>query len=169
LKKNLVLIGMMGVGKSTIGRLLSKKLDIPFEDLDRSIEKMQNLKISEIFRSKGEAYFRKIEEKECLKIIKKKGRIIALGGGTFMNERIRKNIMNKSLTVWLNLPPDEIFNRIKKNKKRPLLANAKSKKDVEKIYLKRKKIYSLADFELNCKFKNKEQIVNEIKIIYENI
>ncbi len=160
---------MMGVGKSTIGRLLSIKLGIPFEDLDRIIEKSENLKINEIFRSKGEAYFRKIEEKECLKVIKKKGRIIALGGGTFMNEIIRKNIINKSLTVWLNLPQDEIFKRVKKSKKRPLLANVKSKKDVEKIYLKRKKIYSLADFELDCKFKNKKQIVNEIKIIYENI
>ena len=70
MKKNLVLIGMMGVGKSTIGRLLSKSLEKPFEDLDERVEMRESLKIYEIFDKKGEAYFRSIEESECLKIIK---------------------------------------------------------------------------------------------------
>ncbi len=74
---------------------------MPFKDLDRQIEKLESLTIKEIFDLKGEPYFRNLEEAEILKIIKKKGRVIALGGGTFMNERIRKNIINKSLTVWL--------------------------------------------------------------------
>jgi len=160
---------MMAVGKSTIGRLLSKKLGIPFEDLDNRIEKRESLTIKEIFDSKGEEYFRKIEENEGLNIIKEEGKIIALGGGTFINQKVREGVKKTCFSVWLDLSPKEIFNRIKKNKGRPLLKNAKSIKDVENIYLNRKKIYALADYRLDCVSKNAENIVNEIEKIYENI
>jgi len=160
---------MMAVGKSTIGRLLSKKLGIPFEDLDNRIEKRESLTIKEIFDSKGEEYFRKIEENEGLNIIKEEGKIIALGGGTFINQKVREGVKKTCFSVWLDLSPKEIFNRIKKNKGRPLLKNAKSIKDVENIYLNRKKIYALADYRLDCISKSTEEIVNKIKKIYENI
>ena len=159
----------MAVGKSTIGRLLSKKLGIPFEDLDNRIEKRESLTIKEIFDSKGEEYFRKIEENEGLNIIKEEGKIIALGGGTFINQKVREGVKKTCFSVWLDLSPKEIFNRIKKNKGRPLLKNAKSIKDVENIYLNRKKIYALADYRLDCISKSTEEIVNKIKKIYENI
>ena len=118
---------------------------------------------------KGEPYFRNLEEAEILKIIKKKGRVIALGGGTFINQKVRKNIKKTCFSVWLDLPPEKIFSRVKKNKRRPLLSQAKSIKDVEKIYLNRKKIYALADYKIDCASKNKEDVANEIKKIYENI
>ena len=95
--------------------------------------------------------------------------MVALGGGTFLNERVRKTIKKSSYSFWLNLPPNQIFKRIKKSQKRPLLKNAKSEKDVEKIYMLRKKIYSLADYEVDCLNKSRDQIVNNIKNIYENI
>ena len=160
---------MMGVGKSTIGRLLSKKLEMPFEDLDNRIEKRESLTIKEIFDSKGEEYFRKVEENEGLNIIKEEEKIIALGGGTFINQKIREEIKKTCLSVWLDLPPEKIFDRIKRKKVRPLLMNAKSTKDVENIYLNRKKIYALADYRLDCASKNAEDLVNEVKKIYENI
>ena len=160
---------MMAVGKSTIGRLLSKKLGMPFEDLDSRIEKRESLKIKEIFDSKGEEYFRKIEENEGLNLIKEEGKIIALGGGTFINQKVREEVKKTCFSVWLDLASKEIFNRIKKNKARPLLMNARSIQDVENIYLNRKKIYALADYKLNCASKNKEDVANEIKKIYENI
>ncbi len=160
---------MMGVGKSTIGRFLSKKLGMPFIDLDTQIERRESIKIKEIFDLKGENYFRQIEEKECLKIVKGSGKIIALGGGTFINKKVRKIIKNLCFSVWLDLSPEKIFLRIKKNKRRPLLINAKSIKDVEKIYLNRKKIYALADCRINCSLKNTSQIVNKINKIYEDI
>ena len=117
---------MMGVGKSTIGKYLSKKLKIPFEDLDRRIEKLESLSISQIFEYKGESYFRKIEENVSLKMIKKKPKVIALGGGAFINPRIRRNVKKSCLSIWLDLLPKEIFNRVKKNKKRrPLLKKSK--------------------------------------------
>jgi len=160
---------MMGVGKSTVGRFLSKKLGMSFEDLDTRIESRESLRISEIFNLKGEEYFRKIEENEGLNIIKEEEKVIALGGGTFINQKIRREIKKSCFSVWLDLAPKEIFNRVKKNKRRPLLINAKSIKDVEDIYLNRKKIYALADYRLNCDSKNKKEIANEIEKIYENI
>ncbi len=159
----------MGVGKSTIGSLLSKKLEIPFEDLDNKIEARESLGIKKIFDLKGEEYFRKIEENEGLNIIKGSGKIIALGGGTFVNQKVREEVKKSCFSVWLDLGLEEIFSRIKKNKGRPLLVNAESIKDVEKIYLNRKKIYALADYRLNCASKSKEKIANEIEKVYENI
>ena len=160
---------MMAVGKSTIGRLLSKKLGMPFEDLDSRIEKRESLKIKEIFDSKGEEYFRKIEENEGLNLIKEEGKIIALGGGTFINQKVREEDKKTCFSVWLDLASKEIFNRIKKNKARPLLMNARSIQDVENIYLNRKKIYALADYRLNCTSKKAKEIVSKIEKIYENI
>ena len=169
MKKNLVLTGMMGVGKSTIGRLLSKKLNIQFEDIDEIIERKLSLSIKEIFETKGEKFFREIEEKVSIELLQKREIIIALGGGAFLNNLIRKNLKKFSISIWLDLNPKHIFQRINKNKRRPLLNHAKSEKDVEKIYKKRKAIYSLADFRINCDLKAKYAIVKEITKIYEDI
>ena len=92
-----------------------------------------------------------------------------MGGGAFLNDLIRKNLKKFSISIWLDLNPKHIFQRIKKNKRRPLLNYAKSEKDVEKIYKKRKAIYSLADFRINCDLKAKYAIVKEITKIYEDI
>jgi len=169
LKKNLVLIGMMGVGKSTIGKLLSRKLNIQFEDIDKIIERKLSLSIKQIFETKGEKFFREIEEKVSIELLQKKRIIIALGGGAFLNNLIRKNLKKFSISIWLDLNSKYIFQRIKKNKRRPLLNQAKSEKDVEEIYKKRKAIYSLADFRINCNLKAKYAIVKEITKIYEDI
>ena len=109
---------MMAVGKTTIGSLLSKKLGISFEDLDSTIESRESLSIKKIFDLKGEKYFRKIEEVEGLNIIKGDRKIIALGGGSFINQKIRNEIEKSSFSVWLDVAPEEIFNRIKKNQRR---------------------------------------------------
>ena len=90
LKKNLVLVGMMGSGKSTIGRLLSKKLHFKFYDIDKIIENNQKMKIKEIFKKKGETYFRNLEEEITINILKIDNSVISLGGGGFLNEKIRK-------------------------------------------------------------------------------
>ena len=90
--KNIVLLGMMGAGKSTIGRLLSNKINLDFFDIDKIIEKEENSKITDIFKNNGEDYFRKIEEEVCLKILKLNKKIIALGGGSFLNSKIREEI-----------------------------------------------------------------------------
>tara|TARA_B100000586_G_scaffold270071_1_gene251495 strand:- start:1491 stop:1997 length:507 start_codon:yes stop_codon:yes gene_type:complete len=167
LKKNLVLAGMMASGKSTIGKSLSKQLGMQFVDTDDVIEKRLSLSIAHIFEIKGESSFREIEKEESIKLAKKEGLVIALGGGAFMNNVVRENIKKSSFSVWLDLNIDEIFKRAKMNKKRPLLNNS-SKTNLKKLYEERKKIYSLADCKIDCNFKNKNEIVKEIKKLYEN-
>ncbi len=168
MKKNLVLTGMMASGKSTVGKSLSKLLGMQFVDTDDVVEKRLSLSIAKIFKTKGESFFREIEEEESIKLVKKEGLIIALGGGAFMNNIIRENIKKSSLSVWLDLGIDKIFERTRMNKKRPLLHDS-SKKDLKKLYEERKKIYSLADFRIDCNSKEKNKIVEEIKKLYESI
>ena len=168
MKKNLVLTGMMGVGKSTIGTFLSKKLKMEFHDVDEIIEKKYSLTIRQIFEKHGEPFFRKIEEEETLFLIEKENGVIALGGGSFMNEKLRKRIKETALSVWLDLNINELLKRTKINHKRPLLDYGKTKESLEKILNERKKIYSMADHKISCDFKSKEEIVDEISKIYES-
>ena len=166
-KKNLVLTGMMGSGKSTIGKNLSKNLKMDFADTDNIIEQKLSLSISKIFEIKGEEFFRIMEEKEIQELINKTNIIIALGGGTFMNKIIREKIKRNAVSIWLDLDISELYKRTKINKKRPLLIDM-SEDDLKKLYDKRKKIYSLADFKIDCNNKNKDEITEEIKEFYKN-
>ena len=168
MKKNLVLTGMMGVGKSTIGQDLAGKLDMQFKDIDRIIEEKLSLSITDIFEKRGEEFFRKIEMEESIKLTEKKGFVIALGGGAFINDTIRKNVKKSCFSVWLQLDIDEIFERTKNNQKRPLLNRNNSKEELDKLYKERKEIYSMADCKIDCNKKDKNEIVKEIKKIYEN-
>ena len=113
--KNIVLLGMMGAGKSTIGRLLSNKINLDFYDIDKIIEKEENSKIKDIFKNKGEDYFRKVEEELCLKILKLNKKIIALGGGSFLNSKIREEIQNNHFSIWLTWNTSTIIGRVKKS------------------------------------------------------
>ena len=166
-KKNLVLTGMMGSGKSTIGKNLSKNLKMDFADTDNIIEQKLSLPVSKIFEIKGEEFFRMMEEKEIQELINKTNIIIALGGGTFMNKTIREKIKINAVSVWLDLDISELYKRTRINKKRPLLIDM-TKDDLKKLYDKRKKIYSLADFKIDCNNKNKDEITEEIKEFYKN-
>ncbi len=99
--KNLTLTGMMGVGKSTIGKILAKKLDYNFIDIDKIIEMREGLSIALIFKNKTESYFRKIETEVTLLELKKNNSVISLGGGAFMNNSIRKNVKKLSKSFWV--------------------------------------------------------------------
>ena len=101
-KENLIFLGMMGSGKSSIGSLVAKKLQLNFIDIDNEIETELGLSIKKIFESKGENYFRKFEEKITLKKLKLKPVVISLGGGAFTNRNIRKEVIKNHLSFWLN-------------------------------------------------------------------
>ena len=135
---------MMGVGKSSIGKDLSYKLKMEFKDIDSIIEKKLSLSISEIFKKKGEKFFRDIEEKETINYLNKNKVVLALGGGAFLNEKIRDEISKKGVSFWLDLDSKIIFQRIKVNMKRPLLDN-RSEDEVKKLCESREKTYSLSD------------------------
>ena len=166
LNKNIVLLGMMGSGKSTIGYLLSKSINLKFLDVDRIIEKKTGLKINSIFETKGEIYFRDLEEKITLKLLKNEGKIISLGGGGFLNEKIRKEVLKNNLSFCLNWKKSTILNRIHRSKKRPLTKNA-TENDLKKLINDRLKIYSEANFKINCENLTKNMIVSQIVDLYE--
>ncbi len=167
MKKSLVLTGMMGAGKSTIGRLVAKRLNVRFIDIDKIIEKSEKKSIKRIFDDNGEKYFREIEEKITLKIIKNKIAVIALGGGAFMNNKIRELVLNSCVSIWLKVNLNKLISRYNNNR-RPLLNKKKLDTDVKKIYQSRKKIYGLANFEINCDNIGKTKIVQKIIKFYEN-
>ena len=166
LNKNIVLIGMMGSGKSTIGYLLSKSTNLKHVDIDKLIEKETGLKIYDIFEKKGEEYFRNLEEKITLKLLKNKKNIISLGGGGFINKNIRKEVLNNNISFWLNWKSSTIIQRILKSKKRPLTKNA-TENDLKKLINDRLKIYSEANFKINCENLTKYMITKQIIEIYE--
>ena len=128
MKKNLVLLGMMAVGKTTLGKIVAKKQKLKFIDIDASIEKKNSMTIKEIFEKKGEKFFRMEEEKEILKSLEKNNRVIALGGGAFMNKTVRENILKNAISIWLNVNIETLNKRIKWNQKRPLLNEENRKK-----------------------------------------
>jgi len=166
--KNLILIGMMGSGKSTIGRLLSKKLNLRFFDIDFLIENKTDMKIAEIFEKKGENVFRNLEKEITLKFLNKTNCIIALGGGAFINEIIKKKVKKKSISIWLNWNDETLINRMRKNKKRPIALNLDDN-GLQDLINSRSKIYSKANFKINCENMNKVEIVKKITQMYENI
>lgn len=168
MNKSLVLTGMMGVGKTTIGRLLAKKLDLGFADIDKLIEQKEKITIKKIFEIKGEPYFRKIEKKVTFDKLDNSQKVIALGGGAFINSSIRKQVLKKALSFWLDISPDILNKRTSKTNLRPLINNKISNQNIFQIYNDRKYFYNLANHKINCNRLDKLEIVNKIIKTYEN-
>ena len=114
--KTIVLVGMMGSGKSSIGRQISKKTGLCYIDIDEEIEKKTKSKIKDIFKKKGEVYFRNIEEIICKKFINGEKKIVSIGGGAFMNKNIRAIISKVGKSFWIDVNKDILFDRLKKSK-----------------------------------------------------
>ena len=167
MKKNLVLLGMMAVGKSTLGKIVAKKLKLQFIDTDKNVENNNTMKIKDIFEKRGEKFFRVEEEKEVLKSLKKENCIIALGGGAFLNDKIRDNILKSAISIWLDTDIKTLEKRVKWNEKRPLLKKNNSYKMIKKIYLERKRIYKLAKYKIKCDKMNKSDLIEKIILLYE--
>ena len=166
IKENLVFLGMMGSGKSSIGSLIAKKLELNFIDIDSEIENELGISIKKIFDTKGEDYFRKFEEKITLKKLKLNPVVISLGGGAFMNKNIKKEVLKNHLSFWLNWNYKTLLSRIKYSKKRPLAINAKDD-ELVRLIKKRSDIYSKALYEIKCDNLSKNEIVKKIVDIYE--
>jgi len=165
-KKNLVFLGMMGSGKSSIGFLVSKKLNLKFVDIDNVIESETGMKISNIFETRGESYFRELEEKITLKVLKATNIVVSLGGGGFINDKIRNQVLINHFSFWLNWDSEILLTRIKNNKKRPV-AHKSTNQEITSLIQKRSKIYSKAKFKINCSKLTKTEIVKKITKIYE--
>ena len=164
--KNLVFLGMMGSGKSSIGNLVSIKLELPFIDIDSLIVENAGMSISKIFEKKGEVYFRNLEEKITLRTLNKIKNVISLGGGGFINTKIRKEILDNNFSFWLDWDESILVRRIKDSKKRPLVFKSTEQK-IKAIIKDRSKIYTKAQFKINCNKLTKTEIVEKIVKIYE--
>jgi len=164
--KNLVFLGMMGSGKSSIGNLVSKKLGLTFIDIDSLIIENTGMSIPEIFEKKGEVYFRSLEEKITLKSLKKIKNVISLGGGGFINYKVRKEILTNHFSFWLNWDDTILIKRIRNSQKRPL-AFKSTDQEIRTIIKNRSKIYTYAQFKINCNKLTKTKIVKKIIKIYE--
>ena len=166
-KNNLVLVGMMGSGKTVIGKILSKKLNLEFIDIDNKIEANEEKTISDIFKINGEKYFRKIEEYLSLNYLMLENKIISLGGGGYINPKIRKQCVKNNISIWLNWKDETLIRRIKNSKKRPLAVKL-NYSEIKGLISDRSKIYNLSDYKINCDRLNKNQIVKKIIKLYEN-
>ena len=160
-KENLVFLGMMGSGKSSIGLIISKKLKLNFFDIDKIIENDQKMSISKIFETKGEEFFRQVEKKITLNIFKKSKIVISLGGGTFMNKKVRKEILDNHLSFWLQWDDEILLERIKNSSKRPI-AFQSSNDELLDLIEKRSSIYSKARYKINCNNLTKIEIVEKV-------
>ena len=167
LKKNLVFLGMMGSGKSSVGFLVSKKLNVKFIDIDNIIENKTGMKISNIFQEKGENYFRNLEEKTTLKFLKTTNAVISLGGGGFINQKIRNEVLTNHFSFWLNWDSKILLKKIKNSKKRPIAFNS-TNEEIISLMKKRSQIYSEAEFKINCNKLTKNEIVMKILKLYEH-
>ena len=166
-KENIVFLGMMGSGKTSIGLLISKKLNLQFYDIDQIIEKKLAMSISDIFEKKGEKFFRDFEEKTTLKILKKKRAVISLGGGAFINRKVREEILKNHFSFWLNWNSKTLIQRIQKNSKRPIALKSSFDELIDLIR-KRSLVYSKSKYKINCEQMSKNEIVNKVTNIYEN-
>ena len=158
---------MMAVGKTTLGKIVAKKQGLEFIDIDANIEVKYSMKISEIFKKKGEKFFRINEEKEVLNSLKKKNCVIALGGGAFINKIIRNNVLGNAISIWLDIDLITLNKRIKWNKNRPLLNKENNEKKISKLYSERKNIYKMANHKIVCNKLSKESIARKIIDLYE--
>jgi shikimate kinase len=161
-RRSVVLVGMMGVGKSTIGRRLAARLHLPFQDADTEIELAHaGMTIPEIFAAHGEPYFRDGEVRVIARLLDNGSGVLATGGGAFLREETRKRIRDKAVSVWLKADADTILKRVKRRADRPLLQTADPAATIGRLIDERHPVYELADVTIASRDVLHEKIVEE--------
>lgn len=145
LHKSVVLVGMMGAGKTAVGRTMAGLLDVPFCDSDHEIEAAANMSIAEIFARDGEAFFRRKETQVIERLLHGTPGIVSTGGGAFMNEGNRSMISESGISVWLNAPLELLWQRVRHKDTRPLLRTPDPFGTLKALYESRVDTYALAD------------------------
>jgi shikimate kinase len=159
--RSIVLVGMMGAGKSTIGRRLSVRLALPFLDADAEIELAHRMSIPDIFEKYGEPYFRDGEVRVIARLLDGGPSVIATGGGAVMREETRDRIREKAISIWLKADPDIIMRRVKRRSDRPLLQTVDPEATVERLIKVREPVYGQADLTVWSRDVPHEKIVDE--------
>ena len=165
--RSVVLVGMMGAGKSTIGRRLSLRLRLPFLDADTEIETAAGMSIPDIFEARGEPDFRDGEARVIARLLDSGPGVLATGGGAFMREETRNRIRDKAISIWLKADADIIMRRVKRRADRPLLQTADPEATVGRLLREREPIYQYADLTVWSRDVPHEKIVDEcIEALY---
>lgn len=163
IERTIVLVGLMGAGKTTIGKRLADKLDLKFIDIDEKIEKQEGMKISKIFSEKGEEYFREVEKNAIAEELNSgEVNVMATGGGAFLNKETRKLIKKNSISVWLRAGIEMILERVSRNSDRPLLAGDNKREVLEKLIEERYPVYAEADLIVDSDNGPHYKVVDEI-------
>ena len=161
-ERSVVLVGMPGSGKSSIGRRLGQRLGLDFADADAEIERAANMSIPELFQTKGEAEFRKGEQKVIARLLESGPRVIATGGGAFMNADTRARIKEKGVSIWLKADVETLFKRVKRKSNRPLLQNADPEGTLRNMLAAREPTYAEADLTITSCEVPHENVVEDI-------
>jgi shikimate kinase len=161
-RRSIVLVGMMGAGKSSVGRRVALRLGIPFVDADTEIEKAAGMAITDIFAIRGEAEFRSGEARVILRLLEGGPQVLATGGGAFINPDTRAAIAAKGISIWLKAEPDVLMKRIKRRQDRPLLHTADPAATLRKLLDEREPVYALADLTVQSREVTHDRIVDEI-------
>jgi shikimate kinase len=160
-KRCVVLIGMMGAGKSTIGRRMAARLRLPFTDADIEIEAAAGMSIPDIFETHGEPHFRDGEARVIARLLEGGPAVIATGGGAFMREETRGRIRDKAVSIWLKADADVIMKRVRRRSDRPLLQNADPEGTVHRLLDEREPVYGTADLTILSRDVPHDKIVDE--------
>lgn len=161
-RRNLVFVGLMGAGKSAIGRMTALQMGLPFVDTDAEIERVSRMTISELFAAYGEEEFRALETRVIKRLLRGGPRVISTGGGAFINERTRRQIERGGISLWLNADIDVLWERVNKRDHRPLLKTENPKQTLEKLMNERYPVYATADLTVISRDVRKDVIVNEV-------
>lgn len=161
-KRNLVLIGLMGAGKSAIGRMTAQVLGIPFIDSDHEIERVSRMSITDLFAAYGEAEFRALETRVIKRLLRSGPRVVSTGGGAYINENTRRHIKRGGLSVWLKADLDVLWERVNKRDTRPLLKTENPRQTLENLMNARYPIYAQADLTVLSRDVKKETMVEEV-------
>jgi len=162
LEKTIVLVGLMGAGKSSVGRRLAKRLKLPFVDIDEAIESEQKYTVTEIFEKVGEEKFRQFERNKIASELEKEPHIIATGGGAFINDETRALIKEKAISIWLKPDFEVLVERVSRKKTRPLLEKGDKAEIMKKLMDERYPIYEQADFMIKSNEGPHNQVVEDI-------
>jgi shikimate kinase len=160
--RSIVLVGLMGAGKSTVGRRLAQKLGLPFRDADNEIEAAAGMSIPDIFSIHGEGYFRDGERRVIARLLQEGPMVLATGGGAFMNEETRARIAENGISIWLRADLDVLMRRVRKRATRPLLQNADPEGTMRQLMEKRHPIYALVDLTVESHEAPHDRVVVEI-------
>ncbi|HVK91624.1 MAG TPA: shikimate kinase [Mycoplana sp.] len=160
--RNLVLIGLMGAGKSAIGRLVAQALSVPFIDSDHEIERVSRMSVSDLFARYGEDEFRALEARVMKRLLRSGPRVVSTGGGAYINERTRRHIKRGGLTVWLKADLDVLWERVNKRDTRPLLKTENPMQTLENLMNARYPIYAEADLTVHSRDVRKEEVVEDV-------